>query len=272
MHALWLEIPRKSIEPMVLAVEGAKAKAVRTLPLFISDGACDDDVLLTRHWQEVETYLGDEDGVLTLDGSDVLKQGRESVGVKRQDCGAVGKRANGQAGVVVGDVNHRGYTLLDRRLSMPQEWLEEVAYARRRRKRGVPADLTFKTKPTVGGEMMAAVHQARMLRACWVTCYEAFGRDTSVLDHIDGLGLWYVAEVLHDTQVWRQYPATAVPTWSGQGRKPTRPRVLAGEAAPEEGAQLAAALPAERWGRRTIQEGSKGSLMACFVALRVSAV
>jgi SRSO17 transposase len=120
--------------------------------------------------------------------------------------------------------------------------------------------------------MMAAVHQARLLRARWVTCDEAFGRDTSVLDHIDGLGLWYFAEVPHATQVWRQCPATAVPAWSGQGRQPTRTRVLAGEAAPEEVEQLAAALPEERWGRRTIKEGSKGPLVARFVALRVIAV
>jgi len=272
LHGLLLEIPRKSIEPMVLALEGANAKAVRTLQLFISDGAWDDDVLLKRHWQEVETYLGDEDGVLTLDGRDFLKQGRESVGVKRQYCGEVGKRANCQAGVFVGYVSHRGSTLLDRRLYMPQEWLEDAAYATRHRKCGVPADLTFKTKPTLGGEMIEAVHQARLLRARWVTCDEAFGRDTGLLDHIDGLGLWYFAAVPHDTQVWRQCPATAVPAWSGQGRKPTRTRVLAGEAAPEEVEQLAAALPADRWGRRTIKEGSKGPLVARFAALRVLAV
>ncbi|ETX00414.1 MAG: hypothetical protein ETSY1_11305 [Candidatus Entotheonella factor] len=36
--------------------------------------------------------LGDEDGVLTLDGSDCLKQGQESAGIKRQYCGEVSKR------------------------------------------------------------------------------------------------------------------------------------------------------------------------------------
>jgi SRSO17 transposase len=70
--------------------------------LFIREGAWDDDALLTRHWQEVETSLGEEDGVLTLDGSDFPKQGRASVGVTRQDCGEVGKRANCHAGVYLG--------------------------------------------------------------------------------------------------------------------------------------------------------------------------
>ena len=97
--------------------------------------------------------------------------------------------------------------------------------------------------------MIQAVHRAHTLRARWVTCDEAFGRDTTLLDHIAGIGLWYFAEVPHDTQVWRQRPVTAVPTWSGQGRKPIRPRVLAGETTPEEVAQLAAALPADCWTR-----------------------
>jgi len=47
LHGLLLEMPRKSIEPMVLALEGANAQAVRTLQLFISEGACD---VTGRRW------------------------------------------------------------------------------------------------------------------------------------------------------------------------------------------------------------------------------
>src|SRR6516165_269667 len=272
LRGLLLDLPRKSIEPMVLALEGAQVQAVRTLQLFISEGTWDDETLLHRHWQEVDTWLGEDDGVLTLDGSDFLKQGRESVGVKRQYCGEVGKRANCQAGVFLGYASCQGYTLLDRRLYLPQEWVEAEAYAPRRRRCGVPAAIPFKTKPTLGGEMIQAVHEAGTLRARWVTCDEAFGRDPSLLDHIDGIGLWYFAEVPHDTQVWRQRPATAVPPWSGRGRKPTRTRRQAGEAEPEAVALLAASVPADRWVRRTIKEGSKGPLVAQFAALRVMAM
>jgi len=272
LHGLLLELPRKSIEPMVLALEGPQAKAVRTMQLFLSEGTWEDEVLLQRHWQEVNKTLGEADGVLTLDGSDFLKQGQASVGVKRQYCGEVGKRANCQAGVYLGYASRQGYTLLDRRLYLPREWVEEEAYAARRRKCGVPPDIAFKTKPTLGWEMIQAVHRADTVQARWVTCDEAFGRDTTLLDRIDGLGLWYFAEVPHDTQVWWQRPATAVPPWSGQGRKPTRPRVLTGAAPLAEVAQLAAALPADRWTRQTIKEGSKGPLVARFATLRVIAV
>ena len=272
LHGLLLEIPRKSIEPMVLTLEGANAKAVRTLPWFISEGAWDDEALLKRHWQEVDTYLGEAEGVLTVDGSDCLQQGGESVGVTRQYCGEVGKRAHCQAGVYVGYASRKGDTLLDRRLYLPHAWVEDAAYAERRQRCGVPAEITCKTKPTLGWEMIQARRQAGTLRCRWVTCDEAFGRDTDFLERVAELGLWYVAEVPHDTQVWRQRPATAVPAWAGQGRKPTRTRVRAGEAKPEEVAQLAASLPADRWVRRTIKEGSQGPLVARVAALRVVAV
>jgi hypothetical protein len=48
--------------------------------------------------------------------------------------------------------------------------------------------------------------------------------------------------------------------------------VLEGEAQPEEVAQLAASLPANRWVWRTIKEGSKGPLVARFARVRVMAV
>ena len=272
LQGLLLELPRKSIEPLVLALEGAKSQAVRAMQQFISEGSWDDTALLPRHWQEVARDLGEADGVLILDGSDFPKQGPESVGVKRQYCGELGKRANCQAGVFLGSASRQGYTLLDRRLSLPQAWVAEATDAERRRRCGVPREVTFTTKPMLGWEMIQAVQQTSPLRCRWVTCDEACGRDTDWLDRMAGVGVWYFAEVPHDTRVWRHRPGTAVPAWSGQGRKPTRTRVLAGAAQPEEVAQLAASLPANRWVWRTIKEGSKGPLVARFARLRVMAV
>jgi SRSO17 transposase len=102
LPGLLLNIPRKSIEPMVLTLKGADRNAVRAMQQFVSEGAGDDDAILPRHWQEVNAELGDDEGVLTLDGSDFPTQGTASVGVKRQYGGELGKRANCQAGVFVG--------------------------------------------------------------------------------------------------------------------------------------------------------------------------
>ena len=102
LQGLLATLPRKSIEPMVLAVEGVAPKAVRAMPSFISEGRWHDERLLHQPWKEVETDLGPDEGVLMVDGSDFPKQGVHSVGVKRQYCGELGKRANCQAGVCVG--------------------------------------------------------------------------------------------------------------------------------------------------------------------------
>ena len=102
LQGLLATLPRQSIEPMVLAVDGVAPKAVRAMQSFISAGPWNDERLLHQHWKEVAVDLGAADGVLMVDGSDVPQQGRHSVGVKRQYCGALGNRANCQAGVLVG--------------------------------------------------------------------------------------------------------------------------------------------------------------------------
>ena len=272
LHGLLLPLPRKSVEPIVLALEGADRNAVRGMQQFLSAGAWDDDAILRRHWQGVEQTLGADDGVLLLDGSDFPKQGRESVGVKRQYCGELGKRANCQAGVFLGYASAHGYTLLDRRLYLPEEWVADAAYTARREACGVPAAIAFQTKPALGGAMLAAVRQVGTLRCRWVACDEGFGRDTALLDQIAGLGLWYYAEVPHDTRVWVERPTTAVPPWSGRGRKPPQEQLVAGGAAPQPVAALAAALPRTAWARQCIKEGSKGPITADFALRQVVTV
>src|SRR5882672_8668343 len=147
LQGLLAPLPRKSIEPMVLAVEGVAPTAVRAMQAFISEGTWKDERLLHQHWHEVETDLGADEGVLMVDGSDCPKQGVHAVGVKRQDCGELGKRANCQAGVCVGDVSTTGYPVLDRRLYVPVEWVTDDTYAARRTQCGIPPQVTFKTKP-----------------------------------------------------------------------------------------------------------------------------
>ena len=272
LQGLLAALPRKSIEPMVLAVEGVAPKAVRALQSFISEGRWDDEALLHQHWKEVERDLGADDGVLMVDGSDFPKQGVHSVGVKRQYCGELGKRANCQAGVFVGYVSPQGYTMLDRRLYVPAEWLTDDVYAERRRQCGLPPDITFKTKPVLAQEMLAAVVETQTLRCRWVVADEAFGGNPDFLDGVTGLGLGYFAEVPHSTRVWDTRPATHVPPWRGRGRRPQRERVVEGAPEARTILEVTATLPAAAWTRQTIKEGSQGPMMAEFATLRAVAV
>jgi SRSO17 transposase len=272
LQGLLAELPRKSIEPLVLALEGVHPHAVRAMQAFISEGTWDDEALLLQHWKEVEQDLGEDEGVLMVDGSDFPKQGVHSAGVKRQYCGELGKRANCQAGVFVGYVSTQGYTLLDRRLYLPAEWITDDAYAERRWQCGIPPTITFKTKPALAEEMLTAIVKTRSLRCRWVVADEAFGDNPGFLDGVAGLGLWYFAEVPHSTRVWETRPVTHVPPWRGRGRRPQRERLGAGAPEARTVLEVAAGLPAEAWARQTIKEGSQGPMVAEFATLRVIAV
>jgi len=263
------DLDRKSIEPMALAHPDGNVQALQQ---FISVGAWDDAAVLKTHQQLVADTLGDPDtGVLILDGCDFPKQGQHSVGVARQWCGALGKVANCQASVVACYASQHGYTLVDRRLYMPQQWFSP-AYQARRERCGVPDNLAFQTQSELAWEIIERLHKQQVLPFAWVIADEHFGNNPILLDRIAAAQLTYFMEVPHDTLVWRERPATAVPPPSGKkGRVPQRVRVIPEAPAPSQVAGLASD-PTLRWQAYQIQEGAKGPLVAQFAFVRVVAV
>lgn len=271
LEGLVSNLPNKSIESMVLHREGDNPNAVRAAQQFVSKGSWADDEILAQHWREVAQDLGCSDGVFILDGSDFPKQGTESVGVKRQWCGQLGKTANCQAGVFLAYASSQGYTLIHRRLYMPREWLHAPSHAERRTKCGVPEDLAFQTKPELGLAMLREVAQAGSLPYRWLTCDEDYGKSPAFLDQAGEL-VTYFAEVPKDTRVWRLRPATTVPTRAGRGRPYTKERVVPDAPDPQKVAEIAAQLPASAWSTHTVKEGTKGPIRAEFAMLPVVAV
>jgi SRSO17 transposase len=282
---LLADVPRKNVEAMALRLLGAgpeAARRVRALQQFIGEGAWDDDAILAAHRRWVEETLGEDDGVLIVDGSDVPKRGRHSVGVAPQWCGATGKTDNCQAGVYLGYASRRGYTLLDRRLYLPAPWFAED-HRELWQACAIPATVPFRTKAELAAEMVTRVREEQHLRARWLTCDEWYGRNPAFLDQVAATGLAYLAEVPHDTQGWPlQDPATQAPrarphvwvpprTASGKGRRPTRARLHPDSPPAVRVDILAQQLPADAWQRFRILEGSKGPLVADFAAVRAVA-
>jgi SRSO17 transposase len=268
LQGLLLPIARKSIEPLALALAGGNVQAMQQ---FIGQGQWQDTPLLHKHWQLVDATLGETDGVCIVDGSDFPKQGGHAVGVARQWCGRLGKVDNCQAGVFTAYASRTGYTLLDRRLYLPEEWFD-AAHRARWRKCAIPDATPLQTKPALALEMLQALAHEGSLRWHWVTCDEAFGRDSAFLDGTAALGRWYFAEVPHETQVWLTRPVTAVPAWTGRGRRPHQARLVPGAPAPQRVDQLATAVPPAEWQTFLIKEGRKGPPGAEFACQRGVAV
>ena len=264
-------LERKTIEPIVLSLVGADPNAIRGMQQFIGQGGWDSTVLVHKMQELVSSWLGEEEGVVIVDGSGFPKQGKHSVGVARQYCGALGKIANCQEGVFLVYASGRGYVFVDERLYVPEEWFSDESRERRIDCK-MPRTLTFQTEPELGLEMIKALVERNVLPFRWVTCDENYGKNTAFLDGIAALGKWYLAEVPADTRVWLRTPAVEPPGPGLLGRPRLHPRVKRTAPPPMELRALMAQLSPTTWQQRKIQEGSKGPLKVEIACVRVTPV
>jgi SRSO17 transposase len=153
-----------------------------------------------------------------IDDTGFPKKGRHSVGVARQYCGELGKQDNCQIAVTLSIANHDASLPVAYRLYLPKEW---ATNGRRRRKAGVPKEVTFKTKPAIALEQLRWACATGLPRGV-VLMDAGYGTDTDLRTNITALGLSYVAGIQPQTSVWAPgigpQPAK---NWSGRGRPPS---------------------------------------------------
>lgn len=267
IQGLLSQLPNKSIETMMLHTKGPDKNKIRAMQNFISEGTWDDRPIIRRHWEEINSQIGEDDAAIIVDGSGFPKQGEESVGVARQWCGQLGKRANCQVGLFLGYASQKGRTLLDHRLYMPEQWFEEE-FALKRERCGVPEEIVFETKLKLAADMITEMAQSKTVRFRWIVADEEFGRDSKFLDQVGSVGTYFV-EIPHDTHVWLTRPETYVPEWSGKGRKPILEKLKPDEPNSQPVSTIAAQIESNQWQPYLVKEGSKGPIIADFIALRV---
>lgn len=257
--------PRKSIEPMALA----HGFPIRSMQAFIGESSWRTAPLVQRHQQLVAHTLGEDDAVILVDESGLPKQGQHSVAVARQYCGALGKVANCQVGVFLGYASRAGYTLLDGQLFVPEGWFADEQ-ATVREEVGLPAALTFKTKPELAVDLVQALMQRKVVRARWLAADALYGDSPAFRDAIAATGLWYFTEIACSSLIWRRHPALIIPAWSGRGRKPTNQRLKTASTRPYRVDELLWRLPKTAWVRGTVKEGTKGPIVCDFAFVRVT--
>jgi SRSO17 transposase len=220
----------------------------------------------TRHQTLLADSLSSPEGMITVDSSEFPKKGKESVGVARQYCGALGKVDNCQSGVFIGYSSSKGYGLLTSQLYMPQEWFS-LAYAKRRKDTLVPNNLIFQTKPQMALALIKEIVEKNLFAARWIGCDATFGSDPAFLDSLPK-GISYLANVRSKTQVFLKKPQIGLPLYSGKGRRPKRRKILAGQPQPKTVAQIGKSRKTV-WQSMILAEGAKGPIRADIACLRV---
>jgi SRSO17 transposase len=263
LRGLLSDLPRKVTERIALRF----GVNVRSLQHYMGQSGWGCEALLKIHQAQVVETLGEEDGVVLVDESGMLKQGEHSVGVARQWCGSVGKVANAQVGVYLGYASRKGHSFLDARLFLPEEWFAET-HTEMRQACSVPEELSYQTKPEIGLELLQNALQRGELPFRWVTADALYGDSPLFRDGIAALNKWYLMEVRCTTRIWLERPEVAVPPWKGRGRRPTRLRLRHPEQKALPVNELAQQLPPGAWMRAKIKEGAKGPLVCEFACLR----
>ncbi len=241
-------VKRKNIETIAYLYEHDR----QPLQKFIGQRPWEWTPMIDELVRQIAASIGRADGVLVIDPSGVLKQGKASVGVARQWCGRAGKVDNCQVGVYLGYVSRAEQALVDMRLYLPEEWTKDK---KRCRRAGIPQEITFRTRHALALEMLRN-HRAALPHA-WVTGDDEMGRNSGFRDELHGMNERYLLAVPSNTLV-RDLDA-APPPYCGTGKQPKAPFQRAD----------CWMKTARNWMRIEVRPGEKGPLVVEAVKVRV---
>jgi SRSO17 transposase len=254
---------RRNAENLAEVIEGATP---RTLQRFLTESPWADQSVVDQAQRHIGLRLRSALNVFVVDDTGFAKQGVKSVGVARQYSGTLGKVANCQVGVFLAYVSERGHALVDKALYLPEAWTND---RERCRAAGVPDDVGYHSKAALALGLLRHARQIGHLPADWVTSDAGYGEVPSFRDALAAADWRYVLEVPTNLMVFTQWAQSAVPAWSGHGRKPSTLQLVAGAPKPQNVVSVADALPAAAWRILTVAEGAQGPRQYQFAALRV---
>lgn len=267
LTGLLTDLPHKTADTIAAAVAGTSTERLQHL---LTDATWDALALDEARVQQLLAAHPPTAGVLVLDDTGLPKKGSGSVGVAAQDSGTLGKIGNCQvvvsAAYLADDPASSSpfHWPVSAQLYLPESWTTDPA----RRKTGhVPVQVSQRTKPEIALDLL---DQARAwgVPVQLVVVDSGYGDNPTFLHGLDTRQLPYVCAVESTFGVRLpaevQEAARQVPVYQGMGQ-PRKPR----PAPLYPVKQLSTALPASAWQTIRWREGTRGTMQAQAVALRV---
>lgn len=250
---------RKSVEPMAARVAPGD---VQQLHHFISTSPWGCEPLEEELVRAADRLVGGPEAVLVVDDTALVKQGRHSVGVARQYCGQLGKKANCQALVSLTLARGEVPVCVGLRLFLPRAWAEDAA---RRARARVPESIPGRPKWQIALDEINRVQTAGA-RFGAVLADAEYGKVADFRQDLSNRGLaWAVG--IGPTQT--VYPAEVVVAPAPVPATGRRPKHSVPSLRSRRAQAVIADLPDENWRTLSWRRGTKGDLTADFAVLRV---
>ena len=160
LKGLLLPGERKSVAPMAARVAPGDTQQLHH---FVSTSPWATAPLEDELVKAADRLVGGPDAVLVVDDTALVKQGRCSVGVKRQYCGQLGKKANCQALVSLTLARNEVPLPLALRLFLPEAWIDDPA---RCDQAGVPETVQYRPKWAIALEEIDGRARCSVERFC----------------------------------------------------------------------------------------------------------
>src|SRR5205823_11380706 len=208
-------------------------------------------------------HFASPEGVFVIDDTSFPKQGRHSVGVPHQYCGALGKRANCQVAVTLHYTSPRGHFPLAVRLHLAEGWTDDHD---RMDAAGGPE--AFRKPKTKGAIALGLLDQARDdgIKGGTVVADLGYGNSGGLRDGLAARGLRYVVGVAPETVAFARQPRWARRPRPRRGRASELWVPAADSPRPVAVGELAGRL---RLRRVSWRQGTRGKLSARFAWARV---
>ena len=265
---LLLDGERKSVEPMAARLAPDHVQGMHeSLHHLVAQSPWSDADLLRRVREYVLPAMVEKGPVEAwiVDETGWAKQGTHSVGVAHQYCGRLKRKANCQVSVSLSVATASASLAIAFRLYLTEEWAADEA---RRKRVGVPPEITFQTKPEIALSQIRQAVEEKVPPGV-VLADEVYGSNREFREGVAALQLHYSLAVRSVTTVWTQERKPLPPkAWNGKGRPAQRLRRDETHQ-PITVEQLAGALPQQAWRMVDWREGSKGALRSRFAAVRV---
>src|SRR3954449_2034562 len=210
LRGLILPGERKSVEPMAARVAPGDTQQLHH---FVSTSPWASASLEEELVKAAGRLVGGPDAVLVVDDTALVKQGRHSVGVKRQYCGQLGKKANCQSLVSLTLAGAEVPVGVGLRLFLPEDW---CADADRRAAVGVPEAVGYRPKWKIALDEIDRVLAAGA-RFGAVLADAEYGKAGEFRAGLAGRRLPYAVGILPTQKV---YPADV--TLASPARRPDR--------------------------------------------------